>query len=76
LAALFGEKNSISAIRSRAKDDAGWISEVGKSGQIQGGQWDVVWICQRELLPLFGANSLRALEIMVRKYAPVKKNGG
>lgn len=30
--------------------------------------WDVIWICRRSLLTRFMANSLRALELMHRKY--------
>jgi phosphoribulokinase len=64
----FGDDNKTYAIRTAREDDQSQISMFKNFGAIQDSGWEVVWLCGRKLLPLFLSNSLRALEIMVRKY--------
>lgn len=56
------------AIRTAREDDTTQLTSLAPLGEIHPSGWEVVWICERRLLPLFLSNSLRALELMVRKY--------
>lgn len=53
----------------RTKDELDLSNQaLSSTGRTIDDGWDVVWVCHRALLLSFMANSLRALELMYRKY--------
>jgi hypothetical protein len=55
-------------IRSKEQNDEETLRVLNQISPVIFDGWEVVWICHRELFPYFLSNSLRALEIMCRKY--------
>jgi hypothetical protein len=66
---IFANQPAFTILSSTALDKSALEIISGKETSVIGGHEEVTWACPRQELPNFLQNSLKSLEIMIRKYS-------